>query len=203
MPQILYSPRKGRYLKANGKVAKFEDIQAAVDAETQRTRSQLRKLAQQQVRGRLTIDQWDRQFREIIRAAHYQVAAIAAGGESNITPLIRWQVDGLITQEYGYLQRFTEAINATETPPQIAVLNRAQRYANALKISFSRVEIAVRIAEGGWEGWRQLDPASDACPSCLKYRTPGFVPLGQIVAIGDECECRNNCACQILFRRVR
>jgi hypothetical protein len=205
MPMPLsYSPTRHRYLRDDGKPASDRDIQDFLLQENQAGRLRLQAIAQRYLLNRLTLEQWETTMRQELREAHLRLAALAAGGDERITPQMRWQIDGLLTEEFAYLRKFRDRITPTDAPQltHLELSRRAQTYADALKLSWSKVELAVRIAEGGWEGWRRPDPTAASCKQCPKHRTPGYVPVEQIVAIGDQCECRAYCQCKITYRRM-
>lgn len=203
MPTLNYSPRRHRYVKPDGKVATERDVRSQLDTLTATNKAKFRSLSRPYLEG-ANLDQWQQEMKTAIRDQHYQMAAIAAGGEDKLTPEIRWIVDGLITEEYGHLAKLREDtgnLPNVATEHRLKFLHRASNYATAIKLSFSRVELMVKIAEGGWEGWRQLSGSYTVCKNCPDHATGGFVPVEEIVAIGSNCVCRANCQCRIRFRR--
>lgn len=206
MSTIQYNPKRGKYLKLDGRVASDRELRDWQAAQIKSAKTQFRNLAQRRLQGTLSNENWGQEFKAGIREQHYQMAAVAAGGEERITPQMRWAIDGLISEEIGYFNRFQSDYGNSQdlaTEYRLRIIQRAGRYASAIKMSFSRVELLVRIAEGGWEGWRQISSDLTTCKNCPDHRTLGYVPVEQIVAIGDRCVCRSNCQCKIRFRRRR
>jgi hypothetical protein len=72
-------------------------------------------------------------------------------------------------------------------------------YADALYSTFANVQTAREASLGGQRYARRIiDPAAEHCDECPELADRGWVPIEEMVPIGDTT-CLTNCRCEIEY----
>lgn len=127
-------------------------------------------------------------------------AAFATGGWLLIAPTLP-AVEADIADELDYLDGFADEVAAGQTPRDGRFIRRAMLYAAAGFSFYLALRGDRARAQGYTEEMSNLDPAAEHCNSCVEEADRGWVPLGELVPVGDR-DCRSNCRCWITYRDV-
>jgi hypothetical protein len=75
-------------------------------------------------------------------------------------------------------------------------------YASAAKISYYRGEKEA-ARKSGLDGARRILGTTDHhCPQCLEYAARGTVPIDEVVFPTQQCQCKTNCLCSLVYVRL-
>jgi hypothetical protein len=174
----------------------------------------------------ISFAQWKREFDRTVSSIHILTAALILG---SITKAANHRaVQERIDEQLKFGDDFGNAVQQSIVPFRATALEsgkdistipkvqfrglsiakikaRAKSYVRAGHVTFSNIELQVRIALGvDTEAKRVLRAAehchnSAATPGCLELAQKGFVPIEEMVPIGNAT-CRNWCRCYIVYR---
>lgn len=197
---IIYDRKLGRFRDAEtGQFVPASRIELEINREIGRVGNRLQSLTRALAEGRITIDEWQRQFAAILKESHLQMAAFGAGGRDQLDAQHYGYIGFQLKKEYDALAAFAVALMAGAITLRQA-LKRSQMYAESIRISFNRANHTTHRRDG-FEGARSLSVAQH-CLQCPGYDTMGeFLPADQIVPIGEQCDCRRMCKCYIVWRK--
>ena len=197
--RIIYSIRDKIYFR-NGQRLTDSQIKEIIFAEQQRNAMRFRRRTQSLIDGNISFEQWqDDMARDLIRS-HFRMGQAGAGGASQLTPNHLQRIRNNIREELDYFQKFSDDLANGRLSEKMA-LYRAGRYGQSSGSSYYTAE-QLRY-DNGWLAWRRLDPSADHCPDCPGHATNGWVPIGDVVPVGTQCQCRGNCRCNVQYRRRR
>jgi hypothetical protein len=133
-----------------------------------------------------------------ITLAHRMMAALASGGLKQLDAGARGEVDQRIDSEIRYLVRFY-----TQGPylSDAQAVARISQYASATYATYQRTRAASNYGAGNDEARRVLEPGAEHCEDCVILAERDWVPISELVAIGDS-ECGSNCRCHLEFRQT-
>lgn len=151
--------------------------------------------------NKITLKTWQKQTAQLLKILHTQQYLLGVGGEAQIRQGDYEAIASELLAQYQYLQNF--ALNLTQgkvSPPQFKV--RLGMYASATKVSFYRGEKEA-ARRSGLDGARRILGATDHhCAQCLEYAARGVVPIDELVFPTQECQCRTNCLCSLVYVRL-
>lgn len=78
--------------------------------------------------------------------------------------------------------------------------NRIRMYAESGKISFNESEREYKRQQGLTQARRVLGTGHEHCKPCVEYAARGWQPISRAIMPTQECDCRMNCKCQIIYR---
>ena len=170
----------------------FEELRAEYDAE-------VRRLAEQQARGRLTVAAWQALLWDAVQG-HTLAQAVAGGGRPDAATLAAIRQD--LTTQGGYLSRFAD------------VVARGVMVGAALSVA----AVAARSIQYGAAGWAWHFKAREqgfargyvidyvakdderTCTPCLEAEEGGPYLPGEGPQPGEVCEGGGNCRCERVER---
>lgn len=191
-----HDPATGRFLGQ-------KDLARLRDTFTDRLAARAATLGEALGSGEIGVTQWEGAMREIINAAHVDLAALGKGGRAQMTPADWGRVGMAIRRQYEYLANFSgEALGMTGG--QIAT--RAKMYVGAATASYEKAHAAAwnvdlpahpgedcegltncRCAwelvavEGGVEATWNATGDENTCSVCADHAaswSPLFIPTG-------------------------
>jgi hypothetical protein len=155
------------------------------------TRLRLRDISQRFVDNRITLAEWQLEFRDTIKAAHTLAAGIAMGGRRNMTQADWGRVGALLRDQYSFLNRFAAQVEAGRAMH----LGRVDLYARAVRSTFLNAE-RLRIPPTQLARW--IRTKIESCPDCRYQASRGVALVGTFPPIGSQ-KCRHNCGCYLLY----
>lgn len=181
--------RTGRFV-TNVRGALDDGIDASADA--------MRQASQQLREGTISLETWRSVMQAEIKETHLASAALAKGGYAQMTQADFGRVGGIVAREYRYLERFARQIGTGEKPLDGRFLQRAEQYVKAGRETYERTR-QQEAAKRGFDEERSILNPADHCEECIEEAERGFVPLGEIIPIGQRT-CRKNCRCEMEYR---
>lgn len=185
----------------NGRAAPPAVSKAAAELVIQNAGADVARLSEALQNGELTLAEWERGMREAVKRMHGANAALARGGWGQMRPADWERVGEKVKFHLEYLRGMAVRVQKGVYGPaaQSPAFNaHAQQYVNAARATYENERLAVH-REGGFTEARRVLAASHHCRTCEEAAAEGWVPIGEVLPIGDA-ECRANCQCVIIYR---
>lgn len=197
MPQYFWDPSRQRYETRAGRAVSPKQVRAWIDSTITGSRERVRNLTERFVEGRINLPSWATQVQAELKGGHLAMAEIASGGRAQFSPIQAGRVGARLRSEYAFLRNFALQVEQglAGTPDQIVA--RAQMYAESLRGTYEGIRRG-NMADAGFQMERSVLGVADHCESCVGEADKGWVPMGELIAIGART-CLNNCACSIEF----
>ena len=144
--------------------------------------------------GQINVKEWQIAMRRRIKDTHITAAVSQRGGWEQMTQSDWGRVGQRIQIQNRFLDNFANDIATGKQPMDGRFLVRSQMYDEAAISTYDRFERnAMRIA--GYDEERStLEPGVKHCPGCLDEAARGWVPIGELVPIGERtCLTRDRC----------
>jgi hypothetical protein len=197
---ITFDRNTGQYRGEDGRFVPRSTIESLISNEIARNQRRSQELTTKLISGDLELGDWQRQIMQTIKDSHLRLGILGAGGVDNASPSTYGTIGSQIKDQYKYLALFATSIEASElSEAQIRV--RLDQYMKSSKITFYKIELKSRVADGFQRGKRLLDRQSKHCEACLGHERPMWVNLSDIIAPGTDCQCRSNCRCRVQYSR--
>lgn len=197
MTDFGWNPRAGQYVRPNGQFVPRAEVRRAIDTSIRAEEAVARSLADDLRTGRITLETWRTEMREMIKAVHVYSAAAAKGGWAQMTPADYGRVGQIVRGEYGFLEAFARKIATGKMPLDGRIQGYALQYALAGRDTYHMTERATMTAAGFRFELNVLHPA-DHCEMCLDETARGRVPIGSLIPIGRRT-CRRFCKCSLSY----
>ncbi len=195
-----WDPAINRYRDSRGRLVAASWVRRELDAALDVRAKAAARLVEDLRAGRISLLDWRREMRQMIKDVHLYSAAAARGGWSAMSPAAYGQVGRRIRDEYGFLEGLVQDI-AKGIPVDGRIAARARQYAHAGRDTFHVAERSVMRQGGMTEERNVLHPAEHCtgAGSCVEQSDKGWVPLGTLLPIGRR-KCRRNCRCTLEYR---
>lgn len=194
-----WNAEAGRYIGPGGQFVAREKIRSALDQAIRRGQLRVRDLSNQLRTGSVSLDTWWQEMRTAVKDANLYSAAAARGGWAQMTAADYGAVGAAVKKQYAYLDRFVGELDAGGVALDGRFLRRAMSYLDSGRVMYERVTETMDEDRGMTEE-RNLLGVAEHCADCLGETARGWVPIGELIPIGDRI-CRNHCRCKIQRRR--
>src|SRR6478609_2850675 len=197
VPPFTWNANAGRYTDARGRFVATPTVRDAAQAVVAGSADRMAALSGRLAAGRISLAQWELGMAGEIKAIHLAQAAVAAGGWAQLTPADFGAVGAALRAQYRYLDGFARAIAAgTQALPGVAA--RARLYAAAARGTGQGIAGRAAGRAGKHMEANRLGMA-EHCPGCVTETDRGWVPIGQLVPVGQR-QCQVNCKCEVIYR---
>lgn len=187
----------GRYISPDGRFVPFAEIRGHLDATLDAYEAKIIGLATSlQSRG-ISIAAWQVAMRDALKDIHLASSALARGGWAQMSQADYEKVSAKLRFQYERLEAFAKQIERG-LPLDGRFRRRHELYAQSGRITYHeslREEMAMR----GMTEERSILAASDHCSECVSEAARGWVPIGELVTIGERI-CKSNCRCSVSFQ---
>ncbi len=186
----------GRYRGANGQFVSFERIRSFLDQALDRNEARVASLASKLRNRQITLAEWQIEMRDTIKDIHLASSALARGGWAQMSEVDYAKVAEKIEFQLKKLNDFALQIEKG-LPLDGRFARRTTLYAQSGRVTYHeslRNEMALR----GFTLEKSVLASSDHCSECVSEAAKGFVPIGDLVLIGERI-CRSNCRCHVEF----
>lgn len=182
-----------------GRYVSPTEVRAGVDVLVDYSADRLRSLAESYRDGSISIEAYrDGLFAEI-KSVHI-AASLAGYGGRNAMNASRWgHVGARIKSEYQYARGLLQDIIDGSQPINGRLTSRTAMYANAGRSTYEAVRGRERN-EAGDKYERSVLHAQESCTECVTEASRGWVPIGELVPIGER-RCLSNCRCTMEYSR--
>lgn len=187
----------GRYIAPNGRFVSFQQIRDWLDATLDQSEKRVLSLGGQLRSGAITVQEWQVGMRDAIKDIHLASSALAKGGWAQMTQADYGRVGYRLREQYERLQKFADQIEKGLFLDG-RFMNRIRLYAQSGRTTYHMVQRAEMAIRGMTEE-RSVLAVADHCRECVSEANRGWVPIGDLVLIGQR-ECSTNCRCSIEFQ---
>lgn len=151
--------------------------------------------------GQITLAEWQTTMAAEVKVTHLATSMIANGGKAQMTQSAYGQVGATVREQYGYLQHFAEEIASGKQKLDGTLRRRARLYTQAARTTFEGIKRRVNQIRGYVEH-RSIRHAKDSCTECIALEQQGWTPITEPIPLPGQRLCRQNCKCQIAYRRA-
>lgn len=200
-PPIQYgwNDAAGRYIELrSGRFVAQATVRAVVDQTLDGFGARMVALTDSLRGGQLGLSAWQAGMAQEIKAAHLFAAAAARGGWAQLSPADYGRVGQRLRVEYAYLRNRALAIQNGTQRLDGSLIQRTRLYAGAARGTFHAVE-RVEVASRGFDQEHSALAPVENCAGCITQAARGFVPLGELIPIGQR-DCIANCKCVVIYR---
>lgn len=148
---------------------------------------------------------WNNLMRGEIKREYLRQYFLGIGGVEQMTQQDWGSIGGMLAEQYRWLDRFTETIEAGELS-EAQIRSRAEMYISSGRESYERANRKVQVAIGMDEVNWHLDPGAEHCTDCEDFAELGWQkiednPFDGCVP-GQGCTiCKTRCRCFLEYRR--
>ncbi|MBW4633559.1 MAG: hypothetical protein KME30_17170 [Iphinoe sp. HA4291-MV1] len=144
---------------------------------------------------------------DALKRIHVSHAILSVGGVDRLTESDLGQIGSLLKKQY-YQGRdevtgkqFGLKYLIQEAPGQslAQVTHRLELYAKAGRFTADTLQLK-REAMSGKTQMKRLLGQAEHCEECIRYANQDWVGIGQLPLPGQQCSCRANCLCTLVFR---
>lgn len=132
---------------------------------------------------------------------HVAAAAAARGGLEQLTDEDRLWTRARVETQYGYLERFAQALIPPATLSAAQIEARIALYGEAARGTFEEMRGRVHEEAGFQEERWMLGATDNNCDGCLEQEALGWVGIGELPEVGSQ-DCVVNCRCSIDYRNA-
>ena len=206
LPEYAFNIAAGRYInRANGRFVPQQTIRLELDNVMDNITDRMVSLSQQFRAGTIDGRTFQTESIQLIKQTHLAAGAMEKGGWANMTQADFGRVGQIVRQEYAYFNNLISQIENGTQRLDGTLDNRMRLYGQAGRGTYHKFEREDRAGQGYDEVKRVLH-GRDNCksskrPGCVEEAARGFVPLDELVLIGDTT-CLSNCRCSLVYLRT-
>lgn len=186
---LVWDNQAGRYRDQQGRFVARTIVTNARNQIVEDTQRRLRAISQQYSDGKISLADWQTQFKDIIKAAHSLAAGIAMGGKKNMTAKDWGRVGQMLRVQYEALNRFALQLEAGKR----ISLGRVDHYAASVRSTFLNAE---RLRQSSVAVGRWIRTKRESCDDCREQERRGIQLLSTFPPIGS-LRCRHRCGCYL------
>lgn len=199
LSQYQYDPASRRYRDTStGRYLSAKDVRAVVDGIIDIESVKMRNLAQSLIDGKIALSDWQVQSAALIKSLHVAMGLAANGGLEATSASQLGYLGSLVKKQYTFLREFALQIRNGKQPLDGTLVSRSELYTQAARGTYSDV-VNRGASDGGMTEGRRILGGADHCDSCLEEAARGWVPIADMLPIGDG-RCLSNCRCSQEFR---
>ena len=203
LPSYRWNQAAGRYIAPNGQFVSQITIRGELDKALDNVTDRLVLLAGQFRSGVIDGRTWQVESMSLIKQVHLIGGALEKGGWQNMTQSDFGRIGQIIRQEYGWFNNLVKQLESGQQRLDGTLDSRMRLYGQAGRGTYHTFEREDRAIQGYDEVKRVLH-GRDNCksskrPGCIEEAARGFVPLEQMVMIGDTT-CLSNCRCSLVYK---
>jgi len=196
-PTYRWNAVAGRYIAPNGRFVALSEIRRYLDLTLDANERRIVGLGQQLRERSITLAEWQIGMRDALKDIHLASSALARGGWAQMSQADFDAVSDKLAFQYDRLQRLSKQIE-NGLPLDGRFRRRTELYAQSGRVTYHealRQEMAIR----GMKEERSVLASADHCSECVSEAGRGWVPIGDLVTIGERI-CKSNCRCTVDFR---
>lgn len=195
-PRFTYDTNTGRYRSSNGRFVDQRRVRRWLEERVTASQSRVVALGDRLKTGQLSVDAWSTAMRRELKNLHGMSAMAAKGGRRSMTPADWGRTGARLKFQYQKLDAFAQQI-AAGLPLDGRFGRRVVMYANASRRTYHESQRETMETVGFLLERNVLTPA-DHCDGCLRETARGWVPIGDLVPIGER-QCLTSCRCEVEY----
>jgi len=194
-----------RYVRSNRRVPQ-KYVRLGVLRVSKASEQQMRELTTRLVNGEIGRQEWYDAMRTMMKNEYRADFLAAIGGIENYDRSQISRFGWRMRPHYRWLNNFMEEILSGKQALNGRAVIRAGMYGRAGNSIYQNELLEVATRSGMREGIRDLGETENHCndtinrPGCVELSELGWVPITQLVPLGDA-SCYSNCLCSYRFRR--
>jgi hypothetical protein len=204
LPDYRYNTAAGRYIGPDGRFVNQQTIRAELDKVMDGITDKMVSLSTSFRTGVIDGQTFQVQAMGLIKRTHLASAALEKGGWAQLTQSDFGRVGQVVRQEYAYFNNLISQIESGKQRLDGTLDNRMRLYGQAGRGTYHKFERESRAGQG-YDEVKRVRNARDSChandkrPGCVEEAARGFVPLADLVMIGDTT-CLSNCRCDLVYK---
>jgi hypothetical protein len=181
-----------------GRFVSSSTVRNALEKVMQASAARMNAAALQLTEGTITLAEWQTIMMQQIKLSHVAAGAAANGGWAQMTQVEWGAVGNLVKEQYQFLRNFANQIAEGTQAIDGRLLMRVEMYGEAARGTYEAMRLRSMMVAGMTQARRILGDA-DHCDDCLEFAADGWVPIDEVVEIGDSV-CTVRCHCEIEYR---
>jgi hypothetical protein len=186
--------------KSTGKFLSQNKVKDLLSTGISDKSDRLQKLGKDLSTGKIDLTKFLTEGAQTVKELHILNAVVAVNGRADQMTkqqlaTLQERVNGQLKPYFGDLIKELSRGEVSEAQ----LLNRLRMYSDSALLTQKHIELDLKKEQGYDEGFRQLG-GSVHCQSCIRYASLGWVDIDELILPGEECECRSQCKCSILYR---
>ena len=203
IPEIKYFENTGRYKWTHGKKKnKFMsdiEVRDIFDQRLDKYKERVEQISQQLFDKKISIGAWSQRVGDLYKKAGTEAFMIGHPTELNASD--KGIMGAFVRTQNRRFKEFLTKIRAGDLS-EAQIVDRAKKYIS--KANEMREEGRRRHMQNVLYIWETRKLAvAEHCPSCLRYAARGWVPIGTLPRITEDCECQSNDKCYFKYSRKR
>jgi len=203
LPEYRYNQAAGRYIASNGQFVSQITIRGELDKALDNVTDRLVSLSRDFRNGVIDGRTWQIESMSLIKQVHLIGGALEKGGWANMTQSDFGRIGQIVRGEYAYFNNLIKQIESGQQRLDGTLDSRMRLYGQAGRGTYHTFERESRAIQG-YDEVKRILHGRDNCkaskrPGCIEEAARGFVPLDQMVMIGDTT-CLSNCRCSLVYR---
>ena len=214
-PQWTFDVGTGLYTSTvTGRVLTPRELRQAVELVIYGAKQEAAMLVEELRAEEDSIAEFELGMGALLVAVHTAAAAAGTAGVPGILAEAEADLHATIAREKAYVASFSRDMRKRMLMATGAVLvalalsqnkqafiARAQSYMGAALIGYERHRYRLMVFLDYTEGRRVMNPTVEHCIGCEREAGKGFVPIAQLVPLGNE-ECGQWCWCELEYRKT-
>jgi hypothetical protein len=195
---LRWNPTLARYIDERGRIVSRDAVARALDVSLANAQARARLYAEQLRRGDVSLVEWERSMRVLIKDSHIFATAGSVGGWAQLGPAEYGRIGNAVRDQYEFLYGFARDI-ASGKQSLGGVAARAALYVEAARTTAESQQLASDM-DAGYDEEHNRVGVADHCDECPMLSSLGWVPVGSLPLPGRR-QCGTRCKCRI-ERRV-
>jgi len=197
--------------KSSGRFLSQNQSLSLLDGSIQKNRDKLQNLAIGLTSGKIDLVRFVVDSSQAIKDLHILNATKALSGRADnistqqlkiLSDRVKEQLTGkkdpLTGDRFGFKYLIRDLARGQLSEAQLT--QRLNLYANSAELTQNHIIKEQKVENGYKEAFRQLASADRACKECVKHSSLGWISLEDLVMPGEQCSCRANCRCTLIYR---
>jgi hypothetical protein len=193
---VIYDKKTKRFRDNKGRFISPKVIRNEIDKVVQVTAGRLEKIATDLTLGKIDIKTFQTRTRDVLKSSYTLSGSVAKGGWRQMTKGDWGKVGAQAKREYGYLNKFAEAIKSGKLSDK-QIIARARSYASSVRAVYEQSSFDNRKEAGGL--CRRVLNAKESCSECRAAASRGFIEVDEMPPVGSLL-CKSFCRCRIEFK---
>lgn len=194
--EVTWVPALGRYRLPSGRFVSRLTVRTTFEQSLANLTKLTDSLAGDLRAGRISLNAWLDEMRDIVKQTHMAAAELARGGRAQMTPSDYGRVGQAVRRQYEFLDRWVAEI---KDGGSLQTEGRARQYLRASRSHYLSRE-AEEMERRGYLARNVLRPG-ESCAECIAETSKGLVAPRFISPPGTRV-CRGNCNCFLAFEKV-
>lgn len=182
-----------------------EQVVRSVKKISAESAKRMKKATQQLIAGVIILSVWYSRMRDLMGALYKTIWLLAIGGFVFDDDTQRNLFYLFVLLQFNYLERFRFQVEMGMQALDGRAMGRAGSYGNYGNAMYQNYELIEAAEHGKTRARRNLGPNEEHCedsadrPGCIELAALGWIPIEQMVPIGDAT-CYSNCQCTISYQ---